>query len=156
VPLILGLAMVRNTAFELALEKAVEVGVTRIIPFVASRSNSAASRLDRWRRIIIEAGKQSKHFRPPTIEVPVSFSEILAIPASSRLIFAGGGISLVSALNRTPVLYLIGPEGGWDQDELAAAEQAGFRKVSLGAGILRSETAAIVGAALIRHEMGDF
>src|SRR5437868_7852339 len=63
IELILGMALVRIAAFEFALEKAVEVGVTRIIPFAAARSNAAeGNRHDRWKRIVIEAAKQSKRY----------------------------------------------------------------------------------------------
>jgi 16S rRNA (uracil1498-N3)-methyltransferase len=156
IDLILGLALIRNASFELALEKAVEVGVTRIIPINAARSNATGSRSDRWRRIIVEAAKQSKHFRLPTIDLPIGFNEILTVPAATKILFAGNGGPLGPALNGSPVLYLIGPEGGWTDPELTLADKAGFRRISLGSGILRSETAAIVAGALIRHEMGDF
>jgi 16S rRNA (uracil1498-N3)-methyltransferase len=157
IELILGQALIRPAAFESALEKAVEVGVTRIIPFVASRSNVKLSRSDRWQRVIVEAAKQSKHFYLPVVNEPVPFQTILGVSAASRILFAeqGGRRPLKSCLQGSPVLYLIGPEGGWTDDELESANRAGFRAVSLRSGILRSETAALVGAALIRHELGD-
>ncbi len=65
------------------------------------------------------------------------------------------GAPLKSAAITSPVLFLVGPEGGWTDDEIDRARAAAFRAVSLGSGILRSETAAIVGAALIRQELGD-
>ena len=155
-PIVLGLALIRLAAFELALEKAIEVGVSRIIPFSASRSNvTPADRAGRWQRIIVEAAKQSKRYRLPIIDEPVSFQQVLAVPAASRIVFAEhGGGPLKPALIGSPVLYLIGPEGGWTDVELDAASQKGFALVSLGAGILKAETAAIVGAALIRYELG--
>jgi 16S rRNA (uracil1498-N3)-methyltransferase len=157
IELILAQAMIRSTAFELALEKAVEVGVTRIVPFVAARSNMTSPRIERWRRIVVEAAKQSKHFHIPVIEDPLPFREVLDLSAASKILFSERqGNSLRSSLNGTPVLYLIGPEGGWTDQELESAQSRGFRFVSLGQEILRSETAAIIGAALIRHELGDF
>jgi len=156
IELILGQALIRPAAFESALEKAVEVGVTRIIPFVASRSNVKLSRSDRWQRVIVEAAKQSKHFYLPIIDEPIQFQTILGVSAASRILFAEqGGRPLKSCLQGSPVLYLIGPEGGWTDEELESANRAGFSAVSLRSGILRSETAALVGAALIRHELGD-
>ena len=153
--LILGQALIRNAAFELALEKAVEVGVTRVIPFAAERSNvSANQKLDRWLRIVVEAAKQSKRFHLPTLDRPKTFDEVLNVPAASRILFAEReGASIKSALLGSPVLFLVGPEGGWTENEIKSARDAGFREVTLGSGILRSETAAIVGAALIRHEI---
>lgn len=154
VEVILGLAMIRPAAFELALEKAVEVGVTRIVPFTAGRSNvSGADRHDRWLRILVEAAKQSKHYYVAELDAPKKFQEVLAIPAASRILFAEhNGGPLRSALAGTPVMYLIGPEGGWTDAEVSAAQAAGLHPVSLGAGILKAETAAIVGGALIRYE----
>lgn len=156
VDVILGLAMIRGAAFELALEKAVEVGVTRIVPFAASRSNvSGGERHERWVRILVEAAKRSKHYYVAELDSPRKFQEVLSIPAASRILFAErNGGPLRSALVGSPVIYLIGPEGGWTDGEVSDAERAGFHPVSLGAGILKAETAAIVGGALIRYEMG--
>jgi len=156
VEIVLALAMIRFAAFELALEKAVEVGVTRIIPMLAERSNAApGDRHDRWMRILIEAAKQSKQYYVPVLDPPVKFDEVLPIQATSKILFAErDGGPLKSALSGSPVLYLIGPEGGWSDRELSAARGSGFQAVSLGAAILKAETAAIVGASLIRYELG--
>jgi 16S rRNA (uracil1498-N3)-methyltransferase len=153
--LLLGLSLVKVSAFELALEKAVEVGVTRIIPILASRSNvSPPKRLDRWQRIIVEAAKQSKHYHLPSIDSPLGFAEVLQLSANTKIVFAElGGAPLKSALAGSPALFLIGPEGGWTDAEMQAALESGFHPVSLGEGILRTETAAIIGAALIRYEL---
>jgi len=156
VELILALALIRTGAFELALEKSAEVGVTRIVPFVASRCNAVAgNRQDRWLRILVEAAKQSKHYYIPVLDAAISFEQVLSIPAASKIVFAErDGGRLESALAGSPVLYLIGPEGGWADRELSLARDSGFHPVSLGAAILKAETAAVVGAALIRHELG--
>ena len=153
--LILGLALVRMAAFELALEKAVEIGVTRIAPFTAARSNASASRRpDRWAKIVVEAAKQSKRFHLPVVDEPVGFEAVLSLSASARIVFAERGDgSLKSALVGSPVLYLVGPEGGWTDAELEQARRRGFSMVTLGPGILKAETAAIVGGALIRYEL---
>jgi 16S rRNA (uracil1498-N3)-methyltransferase len=152
--LILAMAMIRIPAFELALEKTVEVGVTRIVPFTAARSNVAPGyRHERWTRILIEAAKQSKRYHLPGLDPPASFMEVLSIPAGSRVMFAErGGGPLRPALTASPALYLIGPEGGWTDEEMTAAGKNGFAPVSLRTAILKAETAAIVGAALIRYE----
>ena len=153
--LILAMALIRIPAFELAVEKAVEIGVTRIAPFFAARSNVSVRRADRWRKIVVEAAKQSKRFYVPVIDDPVSFEETLQVAAVTKIVFAeSGGASLESAIAGPPALYLVGPEGGWTEDEISAAATSGFRLVTLGSGILRAETAAIVGGALIRYELG--
>lgn len=153
--LILGLSLVKPAAFELAIEKAVEVGVNRIIPVLASRSNAPAGRRsDRWKRIVVEAAKQSKHYILPVVEEAMEFPRILEVVAATKIVFAErNGGPLKSALAGSPVLFLVGPEGGWTDTELESARGKGFALVDLGEGILRSETAAIVGAALIRYEL---
>ncbi len=155
VELILAQAVIRSAAFELAIEKAVEVGVNRIIPFVAARSNAHGRRNDRWMRILIEAAKQSKRYHLPSLSETATLANVLEVEARSKIMFAErGGGSLKSVLAGSPVLYMIGPEGGWTDAELAAAREKGFNAVTLGSGILKAETAAIVGASLIRYELG--
>jgi len=165
--LILGLSFVKPSAFELALEKAVEVGVTRIVPIIASRSNLGPGQRpdrrserysERWTRVIREAAKQSKRYYLPTIDEPAKFDSVLDYKATTKIVFAerGGGplkSALAGAPADGPVFFLIGPEGGWTDAELDAACYKGFALVGLGEGILRTETAAIVGAALIRYEL---
>ena len=155
--LILAMALVRAAAFELALEKAVEIGVSRIAPFTAARSNTPPPRhLDRLTRIIVEAAKQSKRFRIPVLDGVRRFDEILDMPAETRVMFAErGGGALRPALRGSPALYLIGPEGGWTDEEMERAGKKGLALVSLGAGVLKAETAAIVGGALLRHELSQ-
>ena len=157
VEVILALAMIRIPSFELALEKVVEVGVTRIVPFVAERSNAVpGNRHDRWLRVLIEAAKQSKRYHLPTLDPPVNFDQVISMTAASKIVFAErGGGPLKSALAGSPALCLVGPEGGWTDRELSAAYGHGFQAVSLGASILKAETAAIVGVSLVRYELGN-
>ena len=152
---LLALSLIKPSAFELALEKAVEVGVTQIIPLIASRSNlMPGRRVDRWKRVVIEAAKQSKQYHLPVVGEPAKLARVLEIKASTKIVFAErGGGPLKSALAESPALCLVGPEGGWTDAELEAARAKGFHCVTLGAGILRTETAAIVGAALLRYEL---
>jgi 16S rRNA (uracil1498-N3)-methyltransferase len=154
--LIVAIALIRTAAFEFALEKVVEIGVTRIIPFAADRSNvTAGNRHERWQRIVSEAAKQSKQYHLPALDAPASFDQVIALSAASKILFAErDGGPLKSALSGVPVLYLIGPEGGWTDRELSAARNNGFHAVSLGAAILKAETAAIVGTSVIRYELG--
>jgi 16S rRNA (uracil1498-N3)-methyltransferase len=153
--IILGLSLIKPSAFELALEKAVEVGVTRFIPVITSRTNATANRRsERWTRVAIEAAKQSKRYHLPVIDEPEKFERVLDVAAATKIVFAErGGGPLKSALAGSPALCLIGPEGGWTDAELDAARLKGFQLVGLGETILRSETAAIVGAALLRYEL---
>ena len=156
IEIVLGQALIKNAAFERVLEKAVEVGVTRIVPFGAVRSNvTGQGRVARWSKIIVEAAKQSKHYHLPALDPVTDFDGIFQIEARSKVIFAERCRGkLERALAGAPVLYLIGPEGGWTEGELEAAEARGFRFVRLGSHIMRSETAAIVAAGLIAHHLG--
>src|SRR5262249_45798433 len=98
----------------------------------------------------------SKRYYLPVLTPPMTFEEVLAVPAKSKIVFAEhGGGPLKSALTGSPVLFLIGPEGGWAPSEVDAAGSGGFHPVTLGSGIFKAETAAIVGAALIRYELGE-
>ena len=152
--IILGLSLIKPSAFELALEKSVEVGVTRLIPVIAQRSNTPARRSDRWTRIVIEAAKQSKRRYLPVLDDPAKFEHVLGVPAVTKIVFAERSSGpLKSAVAGSPALCLVGPEGGWTDAELEAARLKGFHLVGLGESILRSETAAIVGVALLRHEL---
>lgn len=155
--LILGLSLIQASAFELAIEKAVEAGVHRIVPIVASRSNVRdARRKDRWQRIIIEASKQSKRYYIPALDEALRFEEALRIAAVTRILFAEReGGKLQPALRGSPVLYLIGPEGGWTDLELNSARSHGFSLVGLGPSILRTETAAIVATGILCYEVSQ-
>jgi 16S rRNA (uracil1498-N3)-methyltransferase len=155
--LILGQALIRNAAFERVLEKAVEVGVTRIVPFRAARSNDGGQgRTERWHRIVVEAAKQSRHYHLPSLDPVTDLAGVLSIRAGSRLVLAEQREGrLNAAVGDRPVLYLVGPEGGWTDGELDAAGASGFHLVRLGRHIMRAETAAIAGAVLILHELGE-
>lgn len=148
-------ALIRIPAFEEIIEKAVELGVTRIIPFTATRSNvHLKDRLDRWHRIVVEASKQSRHYHLTVIDPIRRFEEVIVMDAPTRILFAEGhGRPLESAVHGSPALYLIGPEGGWTDTELAAALSAGFVDVHLGPHVLRATTAATVATALIGYEL---
>jgi 16S rRNA (uracil1498-N3)-methyltransferase len=155
VQVILGLAVIRTAAFELALEKAIEVGVNRVIPFLGGRSNAVFPKnRDRLSRIIVEAAKQSKRYHLPVLEDPVRYESIVTMTATSKIMFVEHqGGPLKSALSGSPVLYLVGPEGGWTEEETELARKHGFRPVTLGRGILRAETAAMVGGWVVRYEV---
>jgi len=153
--LILGQSLIRHAAFEIALEKAVEAGVTRIIPLIAGRSNAKdVGRRERWHRIIVEAAKQSKRYYLPVLDEPRSFSKVLEVKAPTRIVFSEkNGSALKDAIKQSPVLYMIGPEGGWTDEELVFAQQRGFALVGLGGTRLNTKTAAVVATALVRYEL---
>jgi len=150
-------ALVRFERIELLVEKATELGVASISFFAAERSErgldrAAEKRMGRWQRIAREASEQSRRVRLPAIAAQVSFRDVLADAAPCRAMLdeEPGGVGLLTALSGADRLsVLVGPEGGWTDRERAAAREAGWRPVSLGPGVLRTETAAISALAVI-------
>jgi 16S rRNA (uracil1498-N3)-methyltransferase len=124
----------------------------------------ADRRLIRWRRIVMEATKQCGRARLMTIECPMTFDQFAASsPAEGelRLMFSERqGTSFRDAVDQLSkgcdrITALIGSEGGWTDDEINQARDAGWRIITMGGRILRAETAAIVCAALVQHRFGD-
>lgn len=149
-------------------EKCTEIGVARIIPVIARRTEShlataAVKRHERWQRLARQAAEQSRRPTPPEIASPVKLKDVGSAgvpPASqpsseaiaSRIVLAESEeqTQLRDALRFRPskVALAVGPEGGWAADELQWFHDAGWIAASLGDTILRAETAAIVSAAI--------
>jgi 16S rRNA (uracil1498-N3)-methyltransferase len=153
---VLVMAIYKFDRLEWAIEKCTELGATRIVPVIARRTDAhlataAAKRVERWRRIAHEAAQQSRRLRPPQIDEVVRLKSALALEAPTRLLLNENEHSkkIFDALSEaaTPVIFAVGPEGGWAEDELSQFDAAGWRSVSLGAAILRAETAAIAALA---------
>lgn len=199
VNLTLAIALLKGEKFDLVIQKATELGVTRIIPVITSRADvriksddEAERKTTRWQRIVLEATKQCGRACLMIIEMPLMFSDLIhaakqentsnstasgsvgatnasedacapvALPNFDlRLMFAEReGASLTEALGDSQnqpktVTALVGPEGGWADDEIDEAGAAGWKIVTLGGRILRAETAAIVIATLMQHRFGD-
>ncbi|MCU1346901.1 MAG: methyltransferase, RsmE family, partial [Acidimicrobiia bacterium] len=130
---------------EWLVQKLTEIGVDRIVPLVAARSvvrwdgDRATSALERLRRVAREAAMQSRRPRLPVVEAPVPFATAVAWPGACVTSPEGSAPSL------THPVVLVGPEGGWTDEELAAAGA----QTTLGQQVLRSETAALVAASLL-------
>lgn len=164
-------SLLSREKFELVLQKCTEVGVLRFAPIITQRSivrhvdTVTTKKLDRWKSILTEAAEQSHRSRIPDLAPPVQFEEalshlnafdccLIASPYES----AEGGNTLQKALTGgkkelQTIALLIGPEGGFAEQEVSLGINAGAKPVSLGPRILRTETAAIVTAALILHEL---
>ena len=163
--LTLAVALLKGEKFELVVQKAVELGVARIIPLATIRADvkikdarDAGKKLERWRRIALEAAKQSGRAVVPEIENPLEFTEFLKQSTGKRIFFAErGGSKLNQSLsgNETRLTVVTGAEGGWEADEISAARASGFDVVTLGGRILRAETAAIAVTALLQYSLGD-
>jgi 16S rRNA (uracil1498-N3)-methyltransferase len=160
------LAVVKFDAFEWALEKATELGVSTIAPLAAERSEkallaAAAKRVERWKKILLEASQQSRRVRVPVLtalERPesafASFKDGLRVMLSERTT-ALPLRKVLDGQRGTKAILAIGPEGGWTDAEFAAAETSGFQEASLGRQILRTETAVIAALASLDYALGE-
>jgi 16S rRNA (uracil1498-N3)-methyltransferase len=142
---------------EWAIEKCTELGVARIIPVIAGRTEphlaaAALKRTERWRRLVHQASEQSRRVSPAEIADPVKFNDLLDLNADSRIVLAETeeNFSLKDAVRQDAgtVLLAFGPEGGWKPQEVAAFQSAGWTSASLGSTILRAETAIIAAVAI--------
>ncbi len=154
------LAIFKFDRMEWGIEKCTELGVSRIVPVIARRTDShlaAASgkRLERWQRIARQASEQSRRAAPPEIAAPVKVAEALNLPGASRIVLAESEErtllrDVVKPLTANDGIVLaVGPEGGWTEDELQLFRQAGWISASLGKTILRAETAAMAATAIV-------
>jgi 16S rRNA (uracil1498-N3)-methyltransferase len=159
----LALAIFKFDRMEWAIEKCTEIGVGRIVPLIARRSDAhlvaaSSKRHERWQRLARQAAEQSRRPSLPEIIPPVKLTEIagvLPVSAVTRVVLAEALLGteearLTDVLQSRPteVALAVGPEGGWSDDELEWFREAGWVAASLGATILRAETAAIVASAL--------
>ena len=149
---------------EWAIEKCTELGVTRIVPVIARRTEphlaaAAAKRVDRWRRIALQAAEQSRRASAPEISDPLKLKDAVALPGSLRILLSETETEtmladvLRSRSDDVDVVLVLGPEGGWTDEELKAFCEAGWISASLGSTILRAETAAIAATAIVLSEL---
>ncbi|MGF7179543.1 RsmE family RNA methyltransferase [Tunturiibacter psychrotolerans] len=162
-PLHLLLAVFKFDHMEWAIEKATELGIARITPILARRTEkhlaqSALKRTERWRRIALEASKQSRRTDIPHIADPIPLKQALAEETSPTRILLSETeqtLTLTAALKaatssqqETDTALAIGPEGGWTPEEMSLFTQHQWQPVTLGPRILRAETAAIAAIAI--------
>ena len=158
-------ALMKRDKFEWVLQKGTEIGVTQFVPLVTQRSlvqdiDIKEGKQLRWQKIITEAAEQSRRGRIPELHPPQTLAQVLENhPARPGLIAweEASGLSLREALvgaeRPSHISLFIGPEGGFAAEEVAAAQAAGIRPITLGKRILRAETAALVASALVLHEL---
>jgi 16S rRNA (uracil1498-N3)-methyltransferase len=153
-------AIVKFDHFEWMIEKATELGVSRIVPMISVRTErgldkAAPKRLERWRRIGLEASQQSRRAHLPEIAEPARWREALAIRAAYCYALDENTAAPLPAAfpadrrASDSVALLIGPEGGWTEEERSEFGAAGWAAVSLGPSILRAETAALAALAVV-------
>ncbi|MEQ1605188.1 MAG: 16S rRNA (uracil(1498)-N(3))-methyltransferase [Pyrinomonadaceae bacterium] len=147
--------------YDLIIQKSVELGVAKLIPLQTIRGDvktkDAAKRLERWRRIAMEATKQCGRPKLMQIAEPIAFNTLIANSKGENLVMFserdGTGFSAIKPGKK--ITALIGPKGGWDDSELDLARASGVSVVTLGGRILRAETAAISLTTILQHRFGD-
>jgi 16S rRNA (uracil1498-N3)-methyltransferase len=159
------LAVVKFDAFEWALEKATELGVNRVVPLAAERREkgllvAAGKRAERWKKILFEASQQSRRVRLPVLD-PVTAPDAAFAASGSDLKLMLSERAETRPLRKllegsitNTVAVAIGPEGGWTDEEFAAARAAAFEEASLGGLILRTETAVTASLASVNYALG--
>jgi 16S rRNA (uracil1498-N3)-methyltransferase len=159
------LAIVKFDAFEWAIEKATELGVTTIVPLAAARSEkallaAAPKRAERWKKILLEAAQQSRRVRVPVLDDLAKCEKAFTLcTAGSRVMLSERADALpmrrvLDGHRSTKAALVIGPEGGWIDAELEAARRSGFHEASLGKLILRTETAVAAALAVLNYALG--
>jgi 16S rRNA (uracil1498-N3)-methyltransferase len=159
------LSIVKFERFEWCLEKATELGLREITPLVAARTDkpliaAAAKRAARWEKILRESAQQSRRLRAPVLHEAIRPTEAFRQSLESVKILLSERADAkpmheaLEGVHSHSIALAIGPEGGWTDEELARGSAAGFVEVSLGETILRTETAVIAAAAIVRFALG--
>jgi 16S rRNA (uracil1498-N3)-methyltransferase len=158
----LALSIFKFDRMEWAIEKCTELGVARIVPVIASRTEShlavaALKRVERWQRLVRQAAEQSRRVSPPEVSQPTKLKEAIALQGSTRILLSESEqlFALKDALQSatSDVVLVLGPEGGWTDSEVDQFRAAGWSSASLGDTILRAETAAIAATAIVFSEL---
>ena len=160
------LSVVKFDAFEWAIEKATELGVSCIVPLAAARSEkallaAASKRAERWRKLLLEASQQSRRVQLPVLDTLTkpeaafaSFTDGARVMLSESRDAKSLREVLAGQASRSAILA-IGPEGGWTEGEFAAARAASFHEASLGRLILRTETAVVASLAALNFALSS-
>jgi 16S rRNA (uracil1498-N3)-methyltransferase len=152
-------AIIKFEHFEWGIEKATELGVDRIVPLVTARTEkglekAVPKRLERWRKIALEASQQSRRAFLPEVTAALPLRNAVASARGTRLFLdeARTGAFLKPASSPAPVAVFLGPEGGWTDDERTLAASQSLTSITLGPRVLRAETAWLACLAILRAE----
>ncbi len=155
----LAFAPVKRAQTDWLVEKATELGAARLVPVMTQRTIAERVRLDRLESIAIEATEQCGRTRVPQIVEPVQLRRFVEeLDPSRHFYFAdeSGGEPMSSAFREGPAIILVGPEGGFADEERAFVRGAGANPISLGPRILRAETAALAALSAYMALVGDW
>ena len=167
--IVLAQALLKGEKMDWIIQKATELGVDRIAPVVTTHGvvKPRAERLDhqraRWQRIALEAAQQCERWSVPTIDEPATLSQVMTgyDTAGTKLLLAerSSGASLTDIAPglgaEHTVLLVVGPEGGWDKEELRLAQERGCQAITMGKNILRAETAALAAISVLQARFGE-
>jgi 16S rRNA (uracil1498-N3)-methyltransferase len=154
------LAVFKFDRMEWAIEKCTELGVARIVPIIARRTDAhlaaaSAKRVERWQRIARQAAEQSRRAAPAEIAAPIKLAVALDLAGALRIVLAESEEQTLLRDVVKPqtaadgIVLAVGPEGGWTEGELQSFRQSGWTSASLGNTILRAETAAMAATAVV-------
>lgn len=154
----LAAGLIRSQLFDFVIEKAAELGVDKIIPFKSQFVERDINKSERWKKIAVTAIKQSLQFHLPGILSPIPFNKLKnyfqEIPAENRLLakdsISKKNITSLKFIPDSPIILIVGPEGGFSKEEFDFFSENSFQNISLGNTRLRAETAAIAGMAQLQ------
>ncbi len=155
----LAFAPVKRAQTDWLIEKATELGAARLVPVMTERTVAERVRLDRLESIAIEAAEQCGRTRLPEIAEPVQLNRFVAERDPARHFYfadESGGEAVSAAFRGEPAVILIGPEGGFTNEERRLVRSAGASPISLGPRILRAETAALAALSAFMAVAGDW
>lgn len=159
----------KGDKMELVIQKGTELGITRFIPLKSKRSivrldeKKAGERKTRWQRVALEAAKQCRRPLVPVVDEPMEWHQVLsAVPQDALLLMPYEDEQTMtlkdiihSEQHKQNFYIIIGPEGGFEPEEVALAKDYGVKTVSLGPRIMRTETAGLAMASIIMYQYGD-
>jgi 16S rRNA (uracil1498-N3)-methyltransferase len=155
---------------DMIIQKCTELGIVKIVPVITERTivqikdkKAETKKIQRWQKVADSAAKQCKRGVIPKVTQPVSFEEMIhnlstydlkIIPYEQE---RKEGLKNILSTNKEykKVAIIIGPEGGFEQDEVIKAQNAGITSITLGPRILRTETAGFVALSILMYEIGD-
>ena len=168
-PIVLGQALIKGDKMDWVMQKATELGVETLVPLHCAHSviKLNPERLEhqrsRWERIVRDAAQQSERWTIPTIADPLDLAQVCrhyaSAPLKAILTERSSGPSLAAIPlpqdHQPPIILLVGPEGGWAEDEQRVAQEQGFLPLTLGPRILRAETAAIAALSILQSRLDE-
>lgn len=158
--LTLAVVILKGDKFDLVIQKSVELGVIKFVPIITKRCDvklrNEEKKLERWRKIIIEASKQTGRAKLMEITEPFEFEDFVEDANGTKILFSErDGKSFSEIKSNKKMTAVIGSEGGWEDSEIELAKKNGFQIITFGGRILRAETAVISIATILQHRFGD-